>query len=113
MSDRLEPFDVECDSPPYVIVRACQRLGFRDPEDVRWCRLSHFLAETHADWRGMLLQPWKLFASMRKLGHRTCYCGRELPRLEECKFTLTSGTERAYHIGQCARCRAIFWDEAQ
>jgi hypothetical protein len=40
VSDSSGPTEVDCDAPPYAIVRACARLGFRSPPDVRWRRLT-------------------------------------------------------------------------
>jgi len=39
----MEPIDIECDAPSYAFVEACEKVGFRSPLDVRWCRMSHFL----------------------------------------------------------------------
>ena len=39
MSSQQGPLEIDGDAPPYHIVRACRQLGFRDPEEVRWCRL--------------------------------------------------------------------------
>jgi hypothetical protein len=43
-------------------------------------------------------------------GH--CLCGQVLPRLDKCAFTLLSGKELHYFLGQCKRCRTVFWEEA-
>src|SRR4051812_46320857 len=65
MSSDLGPIDVVCDAPSYPVVRACGRLGFHDPQDVRWCRVNRF-AET----------PGKGFlAWIRGSGKITCNCG--------------------------------------
>jgi hypothetical protein len=98
-----------CDAPPYAIVRACQSLGFVTPEDVRWCRIDHFL-EAQAEWRTLLqCEPWKPTKGWSG-GVLTCSCGQDLPRLDTYTFTLASGKELCYQLGQCRRCRAIFWN---
>jgi hypothetical protein len=35
-----------------------------------------------------------------------------LPVMERYTFTLVSGAQSSYFIGQCSRCLAIYWDEA-
>jgi hypothetical protein len=39
-----------------------------------------------------------------------CAC-QELPRLQGYQFLLSSGIEVLYYLGQCSRCRTIFWEE--
>jgi hypothetical protein len=111
MFGRSAPFDWECDAPSYNIVQACQRLGFYAPEDVRWCRLSH-LGQHRVDWREFLRRPWRLLQGLTRSTGKTCFCGQALPGLEMCTFTLISGKEISYVMGQCRRCHAIFWDES-
>jgi hypothetical protein len=111
MAKRSRPLQIECDAPSYAIVQACQRLGFHAPEDVRWCRLSHH-GRQRVDWRQLLRRPWRFLQEMARSSARTCFCGGPLPALEMCTFTLISGKEIPYFMGQCNRCHAIFWDES-
>ena len=111
MSQQWGPLEIDCDSPPYSIVRACTRIGVRTPEDVRWCRLSG-LQEQAANWRQYIRSPWKLFGSAAGARGKSCVCGHELPRVEEYTFTMISGTEKSYLLGQCQCCRTVFWEEA-
>jgi hypothetical protein len=107
MSKQLGPIEIIRDSPPYPIVRACTQLGFVRPEDVRWCRLSQFLAD-QAGWRELCRTlPWDVL-----LVNRSCSCGDRLPRLRRCLFSASTGESFTYLLGQCARCRAIFWEES-
>jgi hypothetical protein len=113
MFNRLwREFEIECDSPPYTIVQGCRLLGLQNPEDVRWCRLSNYCREQHG--RLALLDPrtWKSLLGPGDPDRMTCCCGHRLPALERCTFTLLSGKERHYFLGQCQRCRTIFWEEA-
>ena len=103
--------DIPCDAPSYSIVKACRMVGVRTPEDVRWCRLSHFRKGRHARLDLFSLQTWKFLLGMSP-ENSACSCGQELPRLEEYTFTSVSGKETRYLIGQCARCRTVFWEEA-
>jgi hypothetical protein len=110
MSSRLGPLDVSCDAPPYSIVTACHRIGMESPEDVPWFRLSHLVGQ-HSLWRQLLrLPPWRALSAAND---RNCRCGRVLPQLEHYTFTLLSGEERFYFLGQCDRCHAIYWEEGQ
>jgi hypothetical protein len=98
MAERLGPIRVECDAPPYGIVRACSEVDFVTPLDVRWCHVRHFLSR-NTTWRNLLLGM-----------DGTCSCGQPLPVLEAYLFTVSTGEEYSYLLGQCSRCRTIFWD---
>jgi hypothetical protein len=105
MAEQFEPLEIRCDAPPYGIVRGCRFIGMRDPEDVAWYRLSRY----HQGWPERFdLTTWNAFLAP---GAR-CLCGRDLPRLEAYEFTLVSGDEVRYLLGQCAGCRTVFWEEA-
>ena len=111
MAKRLGPIDIVCDAPSYNVVRACMGLGFRNPEDVRWCRVSQFLLDRSARRGGFQLLSWMVFPGPGHLDG-TCSCGEGLPRLEKCVFLLRSGKELTYLLGQCPRCATMFWDNA-
>ena len=111
MSAQWGPLEIDCDSPPYSIVRACTRIGVRAPEDVRWCRLSG-VQEPATGWRQFIRSPWKLLGGIAGAHGRNCVCGQELPHLDEYTFTMISGTEKSYLLGQCDSCRTVFWEEA-
>ncbi len=93
--------------PPYAVVRASQTLGFRTPEDVAWHRLSHFLGDDCAPGVAPVDQ---LFGYFRGQG-KACPCGQPLPALEPCTFVFASAKVQEYALGQCRRCRTIFWEE--
>ena len=112
MSDPLGPMEIECDAPSYPIVRACQRLGFHSPQDVRWCRVSR-RGNQRSDWRQFLRRPWQLLLGTSEASGNTCFCGQALPAPEMYTFTLISGKEVYYLMGQCGQCHTIFWDQAQ
>jgi hypothetical protein len=111
MSSQLGPIDIECDAPPYPIVRAGRLVGMNEPEDVRWCRLSHFVG-LRTGWKAVLNpKAWKLLINRLGSGQTTCSCGQALPELEEYTFIFRTGKELSYLMGQCGRCRTIFWEE--
>jgi hypothetical protein len=112
--DQPESVEPDCDAPPYPIVRACRRLGFRSPEDVRWCRITPS-GPAAARQRSMFsLEGLKsIFAKPEPPRGPTCVCGHGLPGLDRCSFTLASGKQVDYLLGQCPRCRSIFWQEVQ
>ena len=99
MSDDLGPIDFDCDAPAYNVVRACERLGFVTPQDVRWRRL----ARRRVPSAGGLLGPDALADP--------CSCGQAGPRLESYTFTFLTGKQAVYLLGQCPRCHTIFWDK--
>jgi hypothetical protein len=108
MAGTLHPLDIYCDAPPFPVVGACQRLGFRSPLDVRWCRLSDFLAarsgrpSTPPGAQGFNTQPAQ---------ETTCTCGESLPRLEQYAITFVLEKVADYRLGECRRCGTMFWEE--
>lgn len=112
MASQLGPIEIDCDAPSYAIVRACHRVGVRTPEDVPWYRFGHFV-NGHG---GRKAVPGLRDLFSRLLGHRPrrtdCSCGRPLPEPALCMFFLASGGQESYLIGQCERCRTVYWDEA-
>jgi hypothetical protein len=111
MLKRLGPIDVNCDAPSYMIVQACRQLAMQSPEDVRWCRMRHFLGARNGRKGLDLLRPWKMFRESGAAMEMGCFCGEKPPVLTLHIFTLSSGKELSYYLGQCSRCRTIFWEE--
>ncbi len=111
MSNQLGPIEITCDAPPYLVVQACESLGFRTPLDVGWWRMSHFLTE-YRERRGVLgLVPWKWFSRPSAPREKSCLCGEPLPILEAYSFIFISHTIAEYQLGQCQRCGTIFWEK--
>ena len=110
MSSKLGPLEVICDAPPYCIVRACHLIGLQEPEDVRWLRMSHFLQEHIGEEQGASFFQ-KLLWSSGRMRDSSCSCGEKLPPLEKYVFTLLHHGDLYYLLGQCPRCRTIFWEE--
>ncbi len=111
MSSELGPVDVCCDAPPYPVVQACRAIRIRSPEDVRWLRLSTF-RNWQESQHGLSLQFWKALWHRGKHAERACTCGEALPQLGLVVFTFNTGDKVSYLLGQCRRCRTVFWDEA-
>jgi hypothetical protein len=112
MASQLGPLEVCCDAPPYFIVQACNQVGFHAPEDVRWCRLSQH-RQAQAGWRNLVqFAPWNAFMTGTQLEAGPCSCGRMLPPLAVYTFTLDTGQEFSYLLTQCARCCAVYWEQA-
>jgi hypothetical protein len=110
VAKQLGPLDLVCEAPPYPIVKACAALGFRNPEDVRWCHVGQFLGE-RPTWAGtyqFLTADGAVNVSLMLDQH--CSCGRGLPPLELYTFLLATGEEVPYFLGQCPRCRTLFWE---
>jgi len=111
MSSRLGPLDVECDAPPYSVVCACRDLGLQSPEDVRWRRMSHFRRQWKERRSLFGIGSWAELLGRREAHEMTCSCGNPLPALETGSFLFGSGRTQTYQLGQCRRCRTIFWEE--
>jgi hypothetical protein len=113
MSSQLGPIEICCDCPPYSVVRASKRIGLEFPEDVRWWRLSDFRKQGEQSWGLFRPRTWRLPWGTTRPAHRdTCSCGAKLPLLQRYAFTFRTGNESSYLIGQCLRCRTVFWEEA-
>jgi hypothetical protein len=110
MSSRFEPHQSDCDAPPYHTVQACEG-GFESPLDVRWSRMSHFLARP-VDQSGMFgLGAWEWLFGRKPPPVKTCACGGPLPALEHYTFTFRSERQAHYLLGQCRRCHTIYWEQ--
>jgi len=111
MSGPLGPLDIDCDAPSYPVVAACDQLGFRSPLDVRWCRLSVFV-DSHASWFHLFSgESWKRLFGGGPRHEPTCACGTPLPAMTQYTFTYLSMDQVEYLMGQCPRCRTIFWEK--
>lgn len=110
MFNHLGPLEVQCDAPPLAVVEACAGAGLASPLDVRWCQIAHLADELE---RGTLLDrgPWRWFFGKGRPRELTCFCGRALPPLQPFAFTVLPHGIVEYRLGQCGRCRTIFWDE--
>jgi hypothetical protein len=110
MSNRLGVLEICCDAPPYPIVHACRDLDIRDPEDVRWCRLSHF-RRRRIGWRELLHhRDWKALLGLEPADRGLCSCQHPLPVLVQYRFVLARGEEVSYALGQCPHCLTVFWE---
>jgi hypothetical protein len=109
MFNSLGPIDIECDAPFYSFVEACGALGFRSPLDVRWCRISHLLEGQRKRDGGFHPLRW-LFGDSRN-PKTTCTCGEPLSKMKDCICTFESGKDSHYLLGQCRRCRTMFWEK--
>ncbi len=112
MFDKSPSMEIRCDAPPYAIVQACRIVGVRQPEDVRWCRLSQFRDNDAGPLELFKPHTWKAFWGTPEPNGSSCSCGQELPKLERITFTYLSGRAVDYFIGQCVRCQTVFWESA-
>jgi hypothetical protein len=111
MSSHLGLLELECDAPPYAIVRACRKVGLEAPEDVRWCRKGHHRKRGHG-WIHFLASPiWGRLLGRSEVEEHACTCGQGLPETESYAFTFQSGEQVEYEIGQCSRCRTVYWEK--
>jgi hypothetical protein len=112
MSGHLEYLEIDCDAPSYPVVQACARLGFRTPWDVRWLRKRHLMSQHGENWSVFSIRTWMQLLGMHRQGAAVCTCGQDLPVLEPYFLPSLPGGESEYFLGQCTRCRTIFWERA-
>lgn len=112
MAKQLGPVEVCCEAPPYPVVRACRVAGIRSPEDVRWLRRSTFRGRHPGGTRGLGAFLWGLLRGTPGPAGRACTCGGRLPALTVLVAPVNADHAPAYVLGQCARCRTVFWDQA-
>jgi hypothetical protein len=110
VSKQLGPIDISCDSPPYWVVQACHDIGVRAPEDVRWLRMSAFRCLRPVPARTVMDFVTALFRSPAIDPAISCTCGARLPELNSTLIVVEGGETTAYRLGQCGRCRTVFWD---
>jgi hypothetical protein len=112
MDTRLGPIEIVCDAPPSPVVEGCYLIGIQDPEDVRWLRFEHYMNERYGR-RGLFsLSRWVKWFRAGEPERPTCTCGSRLPELEKFAFQFSLEEQETYLIGQCSRCRTVFWDPA-
>ena len=110
MPSNLGLLEVECDAPPYPIVRACRKLGLYRPEDVRWSHKGNH-ARRHHGWIQYLTNPlWGRLLGRGETTGPSCVCGRPMPLLESFCFTFQTGEKVEYEIGQCPCCGTVHWE---
>jgi hypothetical protein len=101
MAKQLGSIEIECDAPPYPIVKASRQAGIRNPEDLRWLRLSRFaLAKSAGSDKA------------EKGGDLRCSCGEPLPTVCTVAFAFATGVTLSLVLGQCRRCSTVYWDPA-
>lgn len=112
MLNHLGLLEVECDAPPYPIVRACRKLGMSEPEDVRWSHKNHNSRRSHS-WIRFLASPiWGRLLRRDEKAASVCSCGQPMPELDSYSFTFQTGEQVEYDLAQCPRCRTIYWEKA-
>ncbi len=111
MQDQLGQIEIDCEAPSYVIVRACVELGFENPLDVRWLRLDPIPNGSDSSKSFLTLKAWTDALGLSRPMVRICSCGQRHPKLDRCTFILRSGLEVNYLLGQCQRCKTVFWQQ--
>jgi hypothetical protein len=103
---------VSCDAPPYPIVEGCHLIGLTRPEDVRWRRVSELFALRGGWVLRLLARVWASVRGERGPLELHCSCGQPLLCVLKYMFIFDSGHRKCYRIGQCDRCRTIYWENA-
>jgi len=111
MSRKVE-LEIVCDAPPYTVVQACSRIGVESPEDVRWCEAGNFLSEQHLSLPLRKHAKWNELRELLGPRHMACACGQPVPPLRGYVFTFGNGTTALYEVGQCGRCKRVYWSKS-
>lgn len=112
MSKALGPLEVYCDAPEYSVVRATRKIGVVSPEDVPWRRIRSFLGQKTGG-RNFLFDLWRSLCSWGIPAQKSCPCGADFPRLRRIRVTFDTGEQERFLLGQCPRCRTVFWEHAE
>ena len=107
---QLEP--LANDLPPAPIVEACERIGFLGSKDVGWSKVST-LHSSRSGWFTRLanrVAASRQYPGAAKCPEIECTCGEHYVLLLKYRFTLDTGAQLDYRIGQCERCGTIHWD---
>lgn len=110
MSGQLGVLEVVCDAPPYAVVRACEKLGFHDPLDVRWIWIDHLTGPT-SPASVLDLHWWLDLVGVTSRSRRTCSCGNPIPVLRRYLISPSPRWKGVYLLGQCSCCHTMYWDE--
>lgn len=113
MSSQWGSIEITCDAPIYPVVQACERLGFRNPLDVRWHHLGRRGSEKDGQGRDAGAFLWWWFTRKSPARKIACSCGEPLPVMQRYTFKSMYTTVAEYNLGQCRRCLTIFWEVAK
>jgi hypothetical protein len=103
--------EVECDAPPYPIVRACRKLGLLRPEDARWCRLNR-RQRAEQGWKSFFASfLWVRFLCGAGSHEKPCSCGCPLLNVGRYSFAFQPGEQLEYELVQCPNCWTIYWEQ--
>lgn len=98
MDDRLAETILIADCPPHPIVEASGACGVESPCDVRWFKIENYIALYS-----------QVLEEIHFSSEHYCACKEKLPKLAKYRFTYSSSDEVVYALGQCAKCRTVFW----
>jgi hypothetical protein len=105
---QLEPLPY--DLPPAPIVEACERIGFLRSQDVGWSKVSKLLSKRSGWFDHLVTRFMANRPSPSRCREIVCSCGEHFVLLLKYRFTLDTGEQIDYRIGQCERCQTIHWD---
>jgi hypothetical protein len=58
----------------------------------------------------MLRRLYQWFSPGARAEHASCSCGWALPLMRLLVVTFNTGNQERYCLGQCGRCRTVYWD---
>jgi hypothetical protein len=76
---------------------------------VRWLEGGHLLADRGISAPRSKSRRWNDLLDAGTLAQLACSCGQPLPYLTRYKFTLNDQDVVFYSLGQCVRCKTVYW----
>lgn len=104
------PIEANEDTPPHLVMRGCEELGFQKPLEVRWHRLSRFRSRYSRSAESLRIRILDLFFWPDSPREIACVCDQPLPVLQRFTLKVLFEPETQYLLGQCCQCRTIFWE---
>ena len=88
--------------PCHIVIAACDQIGFADPLDHPWVELPEHREPESA-------HSCDCYKRYGRGEAGKCYLTIEVP-IRAFRFITDDGESR-YQLGQCLRCRAVYWSE--
>jgi hypothetical protein len=107
---QLHPVTVHRDAPPEPLVEGCEQLGMVQSPSVRWSRVNRSESQRRRWLAPVAARLGLTGEAVSKPKQVACDCGQQMIWLLKYRFTLDTGEQLDYRIGQCERCQTIHWD---
>jgi len=96
MGRRRRLIETHSETPPYLVMQACEPLGFHTPLQVTWHQLIRFPGGPGGVRRALTTRLWDWFFGQQEQKETTCRCGQPLPGLQSHTFKVLFEPETQY-----------------